>query len=761
MQIENIDENLSMNISDTSGASLQVSDVDTSLEMNVDNNKDIITLNIINEEGNVGMEVETGGSKVEGTTDHSKLQNLDYEHSGHTGFQRKGDYVEDSNYVHTDNNFTDTEKTKLESLSNYDDTLIKKDILSNTSQINALKTSVTDLDTNKADKTEIPNVSNFITNTVDNLVNYYLKSELYTKEEINELASTIQTVNIKVVDSLPIEGQSNIIYFVPKNGSTNDIYDEWIYINSSWEHIGSTEIDLTGYATENWVKLQIGDFLNSTQVNNLINSSLSNYYNKSEVDAKINEIPIAPSYTADDNVVIENDVIKGYTNTGYIVSDTDIKLQAISEVETTAETVDNKIVYTYDEVVIIYDGTNYIRRSENGIDFEVIELPYNCKNMIYHTVRKRLIATNCNGYFMYSDDNGKTWTAQASSFATSNTYLFQQNTFSNGFAVIDISTKKIITINDDFTFNNTLTSTIVPNYICLLNSSQFIWCNNIGGFKYGAGSKEGIFPSLAGVSVSLLKNVNDKVIVGLNNNNKLYILSQNTVSGSSWVAYNLPKQCTVNDIIYNSNDSTYYILTSINTYYKTTDFVNFVSVDKDSLRGVQGYFTLAGIQATTTNNNKLLLAPTRIKIENMLQKFKRLTDFNKLLGDGLEKKSEEQIGVKVRSPLNVSTTGVSLTGESIDYTYLTNDIVKILRVAEAPIVTLSPAELEDYVWTNWDGSNDFVFKLMFTEAGTFYDFMSYEEEYTVEKYELGYIFITDNGMRAPYTSMGKFSVFFQ
>jgi hypothetical protein len=467
------------------------------------------------------------------------------------------------------------------------------------------------------------------------------------------------------------------------------------------------------------------------------------------------------TYNADDNIVIENDVIKGYTNTGYIVSDTDIKLQPISEVEAMAETTDNKMVYTYDEVVVIYDGTNYIRRSENGIDFDIIELPYNCKNMIYHTVSKRLIAISHNGYFMYSDDNGKTWTAQASSHSTSNTYLFQPNTYSNGFAVINTSIKKIIAFNEDFSVNSTLTTTIVPNYICLLNSSQFIWCNNIGEFKYGAGSKEGIFPSLVGVSVSLLKNVNNKVIVGLNNNNKLYILSKNTVSGSSWVAYNLPKQCTVKDIIYNPNDSTYYILTNINTYYKTTDFVNFVSVDKDSLRGVQGYFTLAGIQATTTDNNKLLLAPTRIKIENMLQKFKRLTDFNKLLGAGLEKKSEETIGVKVRSPIYVSTSGVSLSGRSIDYNYLTEEIEKILKVAEAPITLLSPTEIEDYVWSNWDGTDNFAFKFMFAEAGTFYNVMSYEEEYTVEKYELGYIYIVNNGMSAPYTSVGKFSAFFQ
>ena len=50
--------------------------------------------------------------------------------------------VQDSNYVHTDNNYTNEEKSKLASLENYDDTEIKADIL--------------DLQTNKADITDIP-----------------------------------------------------------------------------------------------------------------------------------------------------------------------------------------------------------------------------------------------------------------------------------------------------------------------------------------------------------------------------------------------------------------------------------------------------------------------------------------------------------------------------------------------------------------------------------------------------------------------------
>lgn len=51
--------------------------------------------------------------------DHRKLDNLDYENSGHTGFQPAGNYVEDTDYVHTDNNFTNEDKTKLDSLENF------------------------------------------------------------------------------------------------------------------------------------------------------------------------------------------------------------------------------------------------------------------------------------------------------------------------------------------------------------------------------------------------------------------------------------------------------------------------------------------------------------------------------------------------------------------------------------------------------------------------------------------------------------------
>ncbi len=97
---------------------------------------------------------------------------------------------------------------------------------------------------------DLTNNSGFITKAVNDLTNYYLKSETYTKEEVQSLISAINSVTLQKVDSLPEPGGSNVIYLVPKSGSGNDIYDEYIFIDGKPEHIGSTQVDLSNYVQE-------------------------------------------------------------------------------------------------------------------------------------------------------------------------------------------------------------------------------------------------------------------------------------------------------------------------------------------------------------------------------------------------------------------------------------------------------------------------------------------------------------------------------
>lgn len=97
---------------------------------------------------------------------------------------------------------------------------------------------------------DLTNDENFIDNTVNNLVNYYTKSETYTQTEVDNLISQLAGLDIQVVQTLPTQDIStHTIYLVPNGGSTPNVYDEYIYTNNQWEKIGSTAVDLSAYWT--------------------------------------------------------------------------------------------------------------------------------------------------------------------------------------------------------------------------------------------------------------------------------------------------------------------------------------------------------------------------------------------------------------------------------------------------------------------------------------------------------------------------------
>ena len=60
--------------------------------------------------------------------------------------------------------------------------------------------------------------------------------------------SAIPKFAIEVVAELPTENISKTtVYLVNHGHGDRDIYDEWIYVNNTWEKIGNTDIDLSGY----------------------------------------------------------------------------------------------------------------------------------------------------------------------------------------------------------------------------------------------------------------------------------------------------------------------------------------------------------------------------------------------------------------------------------------------------------------------------------------------------------------------------------
>lgn len=157
---------------------------------------------------------------------------------------------------------------------------------------------------------DLTNDSGFITNTVNNLVNYYTKTETYTKTEIDSAISAISTGGFVTVSSLPdTDISTKNIYLVPSTDtSVKNLYDEYINTDGTtngWELIGTTKVDLTNYVNTTQLSNALSNYVTATALagynyinnatlsatlsayvtNNSLTSKLNDYYTKSEIDA--------------------------------------------------------------------------------------------------------------------------------------------------------------------------------------------------------------------------------------------------------------------------------------------------------------------------------------------------------------------------------------------------------------------------------------------------------------------------------------------
>lgn len=64
---------------------------------------------------------------------------------------------------------------------------------------------------------------------------------------INSALSGITGIDFQVVTTLPASGVKGTIYLKSHGGSSDNIYDEFIWVNSKYEKIGTTDVDLSGY----------------------------------------------------------------------------------------------------------------------------------------------------------------------------------------------------------------------------------------------------------------------------------------------------------------------------------------------------------------------------------------------------------------------------------------------------------------------------------------------------------------------------------
>ena len=131
------------------------------------------------------------------------------------------------------------------------------------------------------------NLQQLIVQVSAQLVNYYLKSETYSRSEVQQMVDNVRQFQYKVVATLPQPTADTVgwIYLVPgSHTETQNVKEEYITIlegsSYKWEHIGSTNVDLSGYST-------------TEEMNTAIASALASYYTKAQIDAMVQSINTA------------------------------------------------------------------------------------------------------------------------------------------------------------------------------------------------------------------------------------------------------------------------------------------------------------------------------------------------------------------------------------------------------------------------------------------------------------------------------------
>ena len=207
-----------------------------------------------------------------------------------------GNFVTDASYVHTDNNYTSTEKTKLNGIASgaevnqnafsnikVGSTTVAADSKTDTVEFVGSGVTITPdatndkitftvqataVDSTMSDTSENPVQNKVIYAALANKANLATPTFTGTPKAPTAAAGTnttqiattafvttavanaiagVTSISYQVVQSLPASGQNGVIYLVAHTHGTNDGYDEYIWTGTSFEKLGNTDIDLSGY----------------------------------------------------------------------------------------------------------------------------------------------------------------------------------------------------------------------------------------------------------------------------------------------------------------------------------------------------------------------------------------------------------------------------------------------------------------------------------------------------------------------------------
>ena len=232
----------------------------------------------------------------------------------------------------------------------------------------------------------------------------YILSKKYTDKAV----SNITNFKVHVVDSLPSSGAANTFYLVSSAGASNSILYIWAENTGSFKQVGTTEltlgnyytkdevtallnsikVDLTGYATETWVKeainaIKFPEEYDDTELRNLINNkadlihthdqyltkqqALAEYAKKSELfSGNYNDLSNKPVIPSIEGLATENYVKNAIAEAE--LNDKEVDLTGYATKDDVAEAI-SKIEFP------TTDLSNYYNKQEIDTKIENIEHP--------------------------------------------------------------------------------------------------------------------------------------------------------------------------------------------------------------------------------------------------------------------------------------------------------------------------------------------------------------------------------------------------
>lgn len=108
-------------------------------------------------QGKTGPKGQKGDSYILTNADKTEIAQKVKLPTKTSELENDSNFVSDANYVHTDNNYTEEEKTKLGSLANYDDTIIKEQIAEKQNKLSKEQLDNITAVTNKIDQSQVGN----------------------------------------------------------------------------------------------------------------------------------------------------------------------------------------------------------------------------------------------------------------------------------------------------------------------------------------------------------------------------------------------------------------------------------------------------------------------------------------------------------------------------------------------------------------------------------------------------------------------------